>query len=231
MLVTRLSPTAVVLGKVVSSISYNLLLIIATLPLFSIVFLFGGISPKQFALTFAVYGVTALLMGALGIFCSAVFRRTQVATVVVYAVALFLLFGTTVAGVLWNEIIMNPGPQYQPRYGPPFITYFNPLSALMSAISNNPYGQYISYLPIPMPGMHYGPPPPGITAPWPAWQYNFIISGIAIVVLLLLTIWLVRPVKRFRMPDLGFLRRRRDRALAKDAASEAAQEIAAEKNG
>lgn len=231
MLVTRLSPTSVVLGKVVSSISYNLLLIVATLPLFSIVFLFGGISPKQFVLTFAVYGVTALLMGALGIFCSTIFRRTQVATVVSYAVALFLLFGTSIAGALWNEITMNPGPQYQPRYGPPFITYFNPLSALMSAISTNPYGGgfYIPYLPIQMPGMYYGPPPPGIKAPWPAWQYNFIISGIAIVLLLLLTIWLVRPVKRFRIPGLGFLRRRRERTLAKSAAS-AAEEVAAEKN-
>lgn len=230
MLVTRLSPTSVVLGKVVSSISYNLLLIMATLPLFSIVFLFGGISPKQFALTFAVYGVTALLMGTLGIFCSTIFRRTQVATVVSYAVALFLLFGTSIVGLFWNEITMNPGPQYKPRYGPPFITYFNPLSALISAISTNPYGGfYIPYLPIPMPGYYYGPPPPGVKAPWPAWQYNFIISGIAIVVLLLLTIWLVKPVKRVWIPGLGFLRRRRNAAMVKRNASEAAKEIAAEK--
>ena len=47
MLTTTQSSASIILSKLLSSVSYLLLLIIASLPLYSFVFLFGGISPGQ----------------------------------------------------------------------------------------------------------------------------------------------------------------------------------------
>src|SRR5919202_528256 len=45
LLATRLSSPSIVLGKLVAGLAFDVLLILCSLPLFSLVFLFGGVSP------------------------------------------------------------------------------------------------------------------------------------------------------------------------------------------
>ncbi|MFI4876473.1 MAG: ABC transporter permease subunit [Blastopirellula sp. JB062] len=66
LLMTRLNNSELVLGKMLASLLNVLVLILAALPLFTAVVLFGGVSPAQITYVFLVTFVTALAAGSLG---------------------------------------------------------------------------------------------------------------------------------------------------------------------
>jgi ABC-2 type transport system permease protein len=102
LLVSRLSAAQIVWGKLVASVAFMLLLILSALPLFAAVFLFGGIDFEQFVITQLLTVTTAVSIGAVSLFLSAVFRRTLPSTVVAYGVAFAGMIGTLVAGALFT---------------------------------------------------------------------------------------------------------------------------------
>ncbi|MEZ0227493.1 MAG: ABC transporter permease [Planctomycetota bacterium] len=59
LLTTNLSPSRIVLGKTLASFVYGLQFIIATLPLVALTFLYGGVTPGQIVLAYAVMVVIA----------------------------------------------------------------------------------------------------------------------------------------------------------------------------
>ncbi len=238
LLCTRLSATSIVLGKLASAMSYLFLLILTSIPLFSIVFLFGGVSPKELALTFAVYVMTAITLGAIGIFCSAIIRKTQIGTVLTYAMAFFLIVGTLLIGVFWDSYRqsknLNQGPYPPP---PPIIVYFNPAVALVSAMPienrGNPFmeifGRYAMYrksmtfYSAPAAATRVSAVKMGMTTPAPTypppkipklepWQFNFIFDAIIIFVLMTVTVFLIQPVRPW--PWVVWRRRKMRRELA-----------------
>lgn len=90
---TLLSSATFIVGKLESSLSYILLLLFAAIPLQSIAFLFGGVSEIEIILAFIILGITAVALGALGLFFSAWTDRTLAASVRAYMVALVVTFG------------------------------------------------------------------------------------------------------------------------------------------
>ncbi|MFC3780103.1 ABC transporter permease [Bacillus chungangensis] len=94
LLTTNQSSTSIIIGKLVSSLSYLLLLILASLPLYSFVFLFGGVSPVTIIQVFGFYIFTMFAFGSIGVFLSTVIRRTIISMVTTYATTLFLAGGT-----------------------------------------------------------------------------------------------------------------------------------------
>ena len=89
LLKTTLLPTpAFVAGKMESALGYIFLLLLAAIPLQSIAFLFGGVSLPELLLAFIVLSVTAMTLGAVGMFFSSLTDRTLPATVRSYTVAL-----------------------------------------------------------------------------------------------------------------------------------------------
>lgn len=75
MLTTSMSPTDIVLGKLLASLSTVLLLIVSSFPIIALVFIYGGVMVKDIALLLLCYGMTALLTGSIGIFCSSSFKK------------------------------------------------------------------------------------------------------------------------------------------------------------
>lgn len=104
LLTTTQSSTSIVFSKLVSSVSYLMLLIIASLPLYSIVFLFGGISPGQFLITVGFYIFSIIVFGSIGLLFSTLIRKTIVAMVTSYALTLFLAGGTAFITLLLIEM-------------------------------------------------------------------------------------------------------------------------------
>ena len=96
LLVSRVSAFGIVWGKLLASMAYVLLLILSALPLFSAVFLFGGIDLQQFISSQVVTISTALCLGAIAVFFSALFQRSLAATVASYASAFVLTVGTAI---------------------------------------------------------------------------------------------------------------------------------------
>jgi len=85
---SRLSPRSLILGKFSAGLIHTLLLIAAAIPLFSLVFFFGGIGPDQVASDIVIYIVTALWLSMVGILCSIIFLRPAISTAIAYIASL-----------------------------------------------------------------------------------------------------------------------------------------------
>jgi ABC-type transport system involved in multi-copper enzyme maturation permease subunit len=125
--VTRIPPFSIIWGKLLASMSFVVLLLILSVPIFSLVFLFGGIELDQVFYAFLVTLVTALTLGSMGILFSTWLRRSLVATVVSY-VAAFVLIVVTLGFGLFLPTDVDPQATKAPA--PPAITYLSPMIAL-----------------------------------------------------------------------------------------------------
>ena len=90
---TLLQRPSLVVGKLESALGYILLLLVSSIPLQSIAFLFGGVTLAELVISFVVLAVTAIALGTLGVYFSASTPRTLTASMRSYTVALGLLFG------------------------------------------------------------------------------------------------------------------------------------------
>jgi len=118
LLVTPVGPARIIAGKLASALLFVLLLVVAALPLFSVVFILGGVDLGSVIAVVVVTLVTALTLGGLSMFCSVVLRRTTSATVSSYIAGFLLFVGPLVAGALvyssstpqqLNAITTTPG--------------------------------------------------------------------------------------------------------------------------
>ncbi len=149
--VTRIPPFSIIWGKLLSSMSFVVLLLLLSVPIFSLVFLFGGIEIDQLLYAFLVTAVTALTLGMLGIAFSTMFRRTLTATVAAYGAAFLLLVGTLVYGLLFPT---DADPAATTSPAPPAITMLSPVVPLLTIASGQPVQGY---------GVRYGAGPLGFT--------------------------------------------------------------------
>ena len=122
MLTTTQSSASIILSKLISSISYLLLLIIAGLPLYSFVFLFGGISPGQLLITISFYIFTMIAFGTVGVLLSTLIRKTIVSMVTAYGVTLFLAGGTAFLALVFMQFANRYGYTGTPSTSP--LAYF-----------------------------------------------------------------------------------------------------------
>jgi ABC-type transport system involved in multi-copper enzyme maturation permease subunit len=91
--VSMMSPLGIVLGKLTAAIVFTLLLIVLTMPLLALTYLIGGITVLDVAKGLAMVLLTAFMVGAVGVACSAVAKRVQVATVLAISLGTLVLFG------------------------------------------------------------------------------------------------------------------------------------------
>ncbi|MBO8137706.1 MAG: ABC transporter permease [Desulfotomaculum sp.] len=140
LLTTDLTPGGIVISKMISSCSFTLLLLVSTLPLYSIVLIYGGISPWQLLAVFSFYVVTMFLFAAIGMASSAFFRRTGVSTVTSYAVTAFLLAGTAFLAMFIYEVTVSnvyPRPDTLPAAAQ-LLLDINPVVVLMCILGEGP---------------------------------------------------------------------------------------------
>ncbi len=203
LLSTPLQPLSVLWGKVFASLVYIQLLILAAIPLSSIVFLFGGIALRDAIQAIGLLALTAMTYGMVGIFFSALTRRTGAATVLSYVV----IFAFISSSVLLWAISNTMGTQGLPRQ----LLFVNPISALASAIvapgmdfySMGPAASLLILL-------GGGPDMLGIYGTVgvpmrPLWQYTAALYLTLTVVLYAVTGQLIKPVRRWRPGWRGLL--------------------------
>jgi len=179
---TPLSTLGMVIGKLFSALSYVFLLIIASIPLASLVFVFGGVGPDDLVRAYAFLFALAFGMGAIGLFISALVRRTQTATVVTFVVVLLLSIGTAAGHQFWqvatkstasNSVIVAAKGK-----APEAVLWFNPFVAdldMICATAPDSYHlscDYISgvtgrpYFGLPTTPTVPGVPQPGLPVPF-----------------------------------------------------------------
>ena len=93
LLTTNLNPWRIITGKLEASLGVVLILTVSALPVLSLVVVFGGIGLGGLLLMAGGLLLTGIFVGSIGIFCSVVFKRTTLATVLSYVIVVFLVVG------------------------------------------------------------------------------------------------------------------------------------------
>ncbi len=151
---SRLSSFSLVTGKLFAGVSSSLLLIAASIPLFSLVFFLGGVPPVAILQDLFTFVITAILVATLGFLCSAMFPRPAVSIVITYMIVLLWLatpiilqdIAPATNNIGYATPIMRPvisyaknggvifiqglGPQARATQTLPLLTAWNPLMAL-----------------------------------------------------------------------------------------------------
>ncbi|MBM7856011.1 ABC-type transport system involved in multi-copper enzyme maturation permease subunit [Desulfohalotomaculum tongense] len=141
LLTTELKPAGIVISKMISSCAFTLLLLIAALPLYSVILIYGGISPTQLWGVFAFYLVTMFLFGAVGMACSTFFQRASISTITSYGIMAFLGAGTAFLAAFINDAARDDAVYPQPEVIPfsvQFLQDINPVLVLAHILGGGP---------------------------------------------------------------------------------------------
>lgn len=195
LLTTPLHPARILWGKLISALSYVLLLLFAAVPMASVVFIYGGVSLREMVKALVILGAVAVMMGVIGLFYSTLFGRTGRATIAAYLTVALLLFGPLVAAAVGG--IMRQAEPVRSMLIP------SPISALGSAVSPSIRFEVFSNTFWMLLGNLYwvmGSPPISYTSiPRPIYHYSMPIYGALTLLLYLVSARLVLPVRRWRL--------------------------------
>ncbi len=193
---TLLPARSLVVGKLVSALSYVMLLLLAAIPLQSIAFLFGGVTETEILLAFVILVVTAIALGSVGIYFSSIMQRTLSASIMTYGFAMFITLGLplimfVIASFLYPLLGNNPatGVQAFLTYGAGLLISTNPLATAMytevQLTSNQPIGFYTQVVQGPNGSLTLP-----IVSPW------IVFTVLYLVVSALLVVVAIRRVRR-----------------------------------
>jgi ABC-2 type transport system permease protein len=127
---TPISSVAIVLGKLLSGLSYLGLIVGASIPLASVAFLFGGVDVMDLVRGYFVLVVTGIGVGSIGVWCSAAMKKTQPATVAAFVITALLVLGAT-----GSWIILEARAADRETAAPPeALLYLNPFAAVSDVI-------------------------------------------------------------------------------------------------
>lgn len=132
LLTTTQSSTQIIIGKLVSSVAFLILMLVAGLPLYSLVFLFGGVSPSQFITIFLFYFITLVAIGSIGIMFSTITKKTIVSMIATYGSMIFL--GAITAFFFFIGMSLD---QMTSGYGAPgqSVAPFSPITYFWASIN------------------------------------------------------------------------------------------------
>lgn len=91
---TKMSPKDIVLGKLLSAVEQLLVLVISSLPVVLLTFVYGSVDFLDLGLLFICFVIVAFFTGGVGILFSALIRRSTFSNVCTYGVLLLILVGT-----------------------------------------------------------------------------------------------------------------------------------------
>lgn len=188
LLSTTLNHGSIILGKLFSSLSQIILLIVSSIPVFSIIFLYGGIGLSGLLQVFLFYILLAITLGSIGIFFSTFIKKSTAANVLTYAVIVFLYLGTIIISIFYIQLVIMPNYSSQQYNGTFWVLYANPAIALISLLSEQ-FGMGTGQV---FPGLHLTGKQDGLQF----WQINVIINIGLSVLLLWLSAIKLNPVKK-----------------------------------
>jgi ABC-2 type transport system permease protein len=170
LLVTPLTPWQIVLGKLIASLAYVLLLLVAALPIESLAFLMGGVDPAELVLASLILLATLALFGSLGLWASAIFRGSRAATAFAYALGGVLTLGLPVLA-LFASPAMGAMAQSFPslfQQPPPWLIYSGELLAATNpwATAGITLAQFQSGLPLLWVHQLFGKTNADLPGPW-----------------------------------------------------------------
>jgi ABC-type transport system involved in multi-copper enzyme maturation permease subunit len=200
LITTPVSTLGLVIGKLASSLAYVLLLILASIPLMSLGFVFGGIAPDDVIRAYVVLFAAAFAMGSIGLFLSAWLKRTQLATAIALIVVFVLGFAAPFFhGYSYLSAPFDGGPRRPPSE---VLVWFSPLAADIDLICTavpDSYAASCGYSSTVV-GLELDPTNPPRDRLWPRIVLAMVALG---TVLTLVTTQLISPSRRYRKEPSG----------------------------
>lgn len=120
LLASPLRPAAIVLGKMVASLTHLVMLIVASLPIIVLCLPLGGVSVYEVLAAYLGLTVSVVVFGSIGIACSSYFKRTSASLVVSYLMILPLVIGGVLLWVFLEgngELRLKLALTVLPAYG------------------------------------------------------------------------------------------------------------------
>jgi ABC-type transport system involved in multi-copper enzyme maturation permease subunit len=231
---TPVSSIALVLGKLLASVGWIVLLLLASLPVMALVFTFGGVAPDDIVRAYVVLASAAFAYGAMGLFLSALLKRTAASTIINLVLALGIAGGTvgiygvgtamtisdaqskaneTGQAINWSDVHMPPSA----------ILWINPFAAQTDVVCGtdttfSPACIAVVFITDKVDvvqamttgvsnGDAFGIPRDSY---WPRGVASMLVMGI---VLVLLSSQLLSPTRRWRLPRLALALPRRRRPV------------------
>jgi len=135
---TPMRPGGIVVGKLFSALAFVVLLILAGIPVSALVLMYGGAALADILQQQVVLFVSAIGFGVVGLFYSALVKRTQTATVLTYSTLLFLVLGTFLIFRFWTQAATSaPDNTFGTvRTAPEGLLYLNPAVAMIEIVAN-----------------------------------------------------------------------------------------------
>jgi ABC-2 type transport system permease protein len=139
--VTPISSLAIVLGKLFSALAWLFVLILASIPVTALVFVFGGVAPDDMVRGYVVLFATVIGLGSVGIFFSALTRRTGASTGLTIVTTLGLVLGSFFVWYFLSNTadMSSTGLRRQP---PEALLYLNPFVAQADVICGTEDGGF-----------------------------------------------------------------------------------------
>ncbi|MGC6445984.1 MAG: ABC transporter permease subunit [Rubripirellula sp.] len=101
LLASPLRPGAIILGKIIASLTHLILFVVASVPIMVLCLPLGGLSVYEVLAAYLGLLISIILFGSISIFCSSYFSKTSHSLVVSYLVILPLVLG---AIFLWQSL-------------------------------------------------------------------------------------------------------------------------------
>ncbi|SHJ68222.1 ABC-2 family transporter protein [Anaerobranca californiensis DSM 14826] len=138
---TQLTPMKIISGKLLAALNNVVLLIFASLPIYGLVFLLGGVTLGELVKLVLIYLYTAFVYGGYYTFISSKFKKSQPAVIISYVISLMFLGLTmiiaSIIAVLFQArnlplpfpyiLLLNPGSMAEFLY-PEVREFFNSIS-------------------------------------------------------------------------------------------------------
>lgn len=115
LLTTKMSYFSIVSGKLMSSIAFILLLVIVTLPVFSLIFYFGSLNLVDLFINFIFIVTTAFMCAGVSILVSCCIKKTTISIMVAYIFLGGIFIGALFCATIYLLMIT--------RYNIPFSIY------------------------------------------------------------------------------------------------------------
>lgn len=135
LLSSKLTPIQIIIGKLSASSTKIIMLIICTMPMYTVCGLVGGVKLVNIVELILFFIVSTIFVGSMGVFISTYIKTSKVATALTYGLVLFVFIGTIIISFILLGIATskNRGTT-QPEIS--WLIYASPLTGFINMLSN-----------------------------------------------------------------------------------------------
>jgi ABC-type transport system involved in multi-copper enzyme maturation permease subunit len=169
MAISLLTPREIVWGKLLASTSFSVILLVSSVPLIGLCFMFGGLGPVELGKTLTLTVASILFYSSVALVFSAACKRTVVAVVLTFVTVLACTLGIPLLLVLFSEVF--------PWIGDDWLT--------AAMLASSPFALFTVVFPHEIPSIALR------DAMW--WLHSALHTGLAIALLAVAARFLTYP--------------------------------------